>query len=558
MRFEDIAVSPLSAESLNRAFVPILAALTAARTDLELDAAVTAWDAERRRVYTAGALISLRFAQDTRDPDRKAAQESWDALRPVLLGHELDAKRVLIAPPFRDRIAERFGEALLRRWACDVTSFDPILADHLVAESSVGHDYVELLASAEIEFGGETCNLPALRRFFESPDRDERRGAQAACWSWFGERGETLDRLFGELVRIRHEMAVALGYPNYVDLGYRRMSRIDYGDDDVARFRSAVRRDIVPLASALRARQAGSLGVGRLELWDEPVFRLEGNPQPLGDAAWVSREAADLFAAVCPEVGGFYSELESGSFLDLHARPGKTGGGFCTAFPSHGYPYVFANFNSTRSDVRVLLHEVGHAFQVWRSRHKTLVDLQWPTLESAEIHSMTLEHLAHPHMDRMFGPQAEEFRRVHLTESLLLLPYAVAVDEFQHRVYEAPEATPAERKEMWRDLEHTYLPWRGYGDLPYVGDGAFWQRQRHIYVRPFYYIDYALAQTCALHFWLRSLRDPAQTVRDYVALCDRGGESSFKELLKSAGLPSPFDSDCFVDIIERASAILLD
>ena len=159
-------------------------------------------------------------------------------------------------------------------------------------------------------------------------------------------------------------------------------------------------------------------------------------------------------------------------------------------------------------------------------------------------------------MELFFGDQAERFRRVHLLQGLLFLAYGVAVDHFQHLAYGEPDASPDRRREMWREMEATYLPWRCYGDLPHVADGGFWQRQRHIYQSPFYYIDYTLAQTCALQFWVRSQEDFSGAVEDYVALCRLGGEQPFSQLAASAKLTSPFAPGCLENAVQQARAFL--
>ena len=181
------------------------------------------------------------------------------------------------------------------------------------------------------------------------------------------------------------------------------------------------------------------------------------------------------------------------------------------------------------------------------------IDYLWPTAEACEIHSMGLEFLTWPQMDRFFGSgDGDRFRAIHLEESLLFLPYGVAIDHFQHKVYENPDATPAERHAMWQEMERTYLPWRDYGDLARPGEGGFWQVQLHVYRYPFYYIDYTLAQTCALQFWKRSEEDFAEAMEAYVALCRRGGEAPFQELVKGAGLISPFEPGCLSDVVTHA------
>ncbi|MGH9004473.1 MAG: M3 family metallopeptidase, partial [Acidimicrobiia bacterium] len=237
-------------------------------------------------------------------------------------------------------------------------------------------------------------------------------------------------------------------------------------------------------------------------------------------------------------------------------RQGKSGGGFCTSFPTVGMPFVFANFNGTKGDAEVFSHEMGHAFQNYKSRGVPLFDYQWPTYESAEIHSMSLEFLTWPHMERFFGPDAERFRRVHLIEAILFLPYGTAVDHFQHEIYTRPDLSPAERHDLWRDMERTYLPWRDWGDLDYPARGGRWQLQRHVYLMPFYYIDYVLAQTCALQFWSRAESDFDGAMAAYVTLCERGGQAPFQELVRSAGLTSPFEAGCLAEVVGRARTAL--
>jgi M3 family oligoendopeptidase len=179
-----------------------------------------------------------------------------------------------------------------------------------------------------------------------------------------------------------------------------------------------------------------------------------------------------------------------------------------------------------------------------------------PTLEAAEVHSMSLEFLSWPLMERFFGDGAEAYRQNHLAASMMFLPYGVAVDHFQHLVYERPEATPDERHAMWQSVERRYLPWRTYGDLPRPSHGAFWQGQSHIFRSPFYYIDYTLALCCALQMWVQAGDDPAGTFARYVALCGRGGEAPFRTLVNGAGLVEPFDPAALPAVVAKARRVL--
>ena len=533
-----------------------LEASLAAADSLDVSlAAVKAWDAIRREVQTYSSLVGLRFQQDTTDPARKREREAWDEAEPRWTELEVAMKRALLAHPRRAEIEAEIGAQAFALWESDVLAFDPAIKADLAREAKLGAEYVELLASAELPFDGEVLNLSSITPYRQSPDRTVRHAAEEVFWNWFAAHGDELDRIFDDLVQLRTAMAAQLGFDDFVGVGYRRMCRVDYDRADVEGLRAAVREHVVPFAAEIRRRQAGALGLDRVMAWDEPVHDLAGNPAPLGDHDWMIARAGEMFDAM-GDLGPFFRRLETGGFLDLADRKGKAGGGFCTSFPTEGMPFIFANFNGTKGDVEVFSHEMGHAFQSYESRDLPLADYLWPTYESAEIHSMSLEFLTWPHMERFFGADAARFRRVHLAEALLFLPYGTAVDHFQHEIYRRPAMSRAERHELWRSMEQTYLPWRDWGDLAYPAKGGRWQHQRHIYLAPFYYIDYVLAQTCALQFWVRSERDREAAMRDYVALCRRGGAAPFRSLVASAGLTSPFEDGCLAEVVEAARAAL--
>ena len=556
VHYRDMSAPRPDLEKIERTYAGFFAEMDAGASSERIEEIVRAWDGLRRSVSTWQSLTQLRFHQDTTNAEYKAEKEHADEIAPTLTRFAIEMKRRLLASDRREAIETTFGAHAFRLWECDVTTFEPAIESDLVEESKLDARYVELLASARVDFGGETLNLPALNRFASSGDRKTRYGAAKAKWSWFADNRQALDEIFDQLVGVRNRMAIKLGYEDYVDLGYRRMQRVDYVRDDVTTFREQVIAEVVPLAKRLREEQSAALGVDRLMAWDETVHDLQGNPSPRGDGRWMTDQAKTMFAQMDPQLGSFFQMMDENGLLDLETRDGKSGGGFCTSLEDYGVPFIFANFNGTKGDVEVFTHEAGHAFQAWMSRNVDLWEYLWPTYEAAEIHSMSLEFLTWPHMDLFFGEESERFRRIHLAESLLFLPYGVAVDHFQHLVYANPSATPADRHEMWRSMEETYLPWRDYGDLPHVSEGGRWQAQRHIYGAPFYYIDYALAQTCALQFWARANADREEAMRSYVELCSRGGSAAFQELARSADLVSPFEAGCLTNVVKLARETL--
>lgn len=557
VRFDDIPLEEPDLDALEGQARALKAKIDEGGGPQGCRAELEAWNESRERVSTYAHLVDLRFEQDTADGARKAAKDAWDEQAPRWTELQVDVQRHLLGHEERSAFEADIGAQAFALWESQALAFDAAIKEDLVKESKLVSQYTELLASAELEFNGESHNLSTIGKYASRAERDLRHDSSAVVWDWFAKNGEELDRNFDELVSLRGRMAKTLGFPSFTELGYKRMCRVDYGQQDVERFRAEIIAEVVPLCLQIRERQAQVLGVDPLMVWDEPVHDVRGNPEPRGDRAWMVERAEEMFDAMGGGLGEFFERMVRGEFLDLDSRQGKAGGGFCTSFPSHGMPFVFANFNGTQGDVRVLTHEVGHAFQNYSSQGQDLLDYHWPTAESAEVHSMSLEFLTYPWMDAFFGDEGERFRWVHMADALLFLPYGTAVDHFQHLVYERPDCSPAERHEMWREMERTYLPWRDWGDLGYGAKGGRWQRQSHIYFEPFYYIDYVLAQACALQYWAWAERDRGEAMESYVRLCARGGSAPFQELVRGAEITSPFQAGCLKDVVERARGFLL-
>ena len=201
-----------------------------------------------------------------------------------------------------------------------------------------------------------------------------------------------------------------------------------------------------------------------------------------------------------------------------------------------------------------MTHEAGHAFASWTNRKRIPTSYVWPSLEACEVHSMSMEFFAWPWAEGFFGPDTRKFLYSHLAGALTFIPYGTMVDHFQHIVYEKPDMTPAERNAAWKELTGIYMPWVNMNDsdLPFYTEGRRWQRQHHIYSSPFYYIDYCLAQTVALEFWAMIQKDLGDAWKHYMAYTVQGGSRTFTDLLKNAGLESPFDESCLRGVCAAA------
>jgi len=510
------------------------------------------WDTARRKLQTWQSLVGLRFQQNTQDADRRARREVADRIGTRMSGLDANLKRLLLGRLPDASLESRAGAQALACWNADAEADHDSLTEDRTKEQARGADWTALTGGAKIEVNGESYTMPGLGPLLSGADRDVREAATRALWAWFEERGETIDAIYDDLVKLRDGMAKKRGLDSFVEMGYLRMQRVDYNRDDVKRFRDAVREHVVPLASELIAARGERIGLAEMHIWDEGQAGPEGNPKPVADAHGLPELGRKVFSALHPDLGAFFDKMVERRAMDLEIRDGKAGGGFCTLLPDAGMPFIFANCSGTHGDVRVLTHETGHAFQMYESQGLDLIDKVFPTYEACEVHSMALEFLTWPEMETFFGDAADSFRRTHLEDALIFLPYGVAVDHFQHEIYDNPQWTPEERRACWLRMEAMYRPHRNNGGIAHLDAGGFWQRQPHILLMPFYYIDYTLAQTCALQFWARSLEDMDGAMEEYVALCRRGGTLPFQALVRSANLVSPFDEGCLENVVAKA------
>ncbi len=503
----------------------------------------------RNHFETMSTLVHIRHSIDTTDDYYSAENDYMDEVGPIYEGLINQYYQSLVQSKYRNALEEKYGEQLFRIVEMTLRTFSPEVTPDLQQENKLASQYTKLQASAKIEFQGETRNLSQMIPFLQSPDQETRKKAQEAYTGFFLEHEKEFDEIYDQMVKLRHQIAKKLGFANFIELAYARLNRSDYNAAMVADYRRQVLENIVPIAVKLKKRQAKRLNLDSLKYYDEPLSFLTGNATPKGDSNEIIENGRRMYRELSPETEEFFNYMVNNELLDLVTKKGKSGGGYCTYIPKYKSPFIFSNFNGTAGDVDVLTHEAGHAFQVYLSRIFPIPEYNWPTLEACEIHSMSMEFLAWPWMELFFKEDTTKYKFSHLSGALIFIPYGVTVDEFQHWVYEHPEATPTERKAIWRDIEKKYLPYRDYENNDLLNRGGFWLRQSHIFKNPFYYIDYTLAQVCAFQFWVKSQNKPQQAWQDYLRLCKLGGSKSFLELVKMANLQNPFEHGTINSVI---------
>lgn len=549
MSFENYTYVRHDLDEVKAQFEVVLERFKNAATVEEQSEVMNEINRQRNDLGTMFNLCYIRHSIDTNDEFYKEEQDYMDEVQPEVEGLVTKYYQALVDSKFRLQLEEKWGTQLFALAEGQLKTFKPEIVPHLQRENRLSTEYTKLLASAKIEFEGEERTLAQLEPFTESRDREIRKRANEAKFGFLAAHEAELDRIYDELVSVRTQIAQTLGFKNFVELGYYRMMRTDYNAEMVANFREQVKEYIVPIATKLKARQQERIGLDQLKYYDEPFNFLSGNAAPKGSPEWIIENGQKMYEDLSKETGEFFKFMQENNLMDLVAKKGKAGGGYCTFIENYKAPFIFSNFNGTSGDIDVLTHEAGHAFQVYSSRHFEIPEYYWPTYEACEIHSMSMEFFTWPWMELFFKEDTDKYKFSHLSSALLFLPYGVSVDEFQHWVYENPTASPTERKLKWREIEKKYLPHKDYDGNEYLENGGFWQRQGHIYNSPFYYIDYTLAQICAFQFWKRSREDQQAAWADYVKLCNLGGSMSFTKLVETANLISPFEDGCVESVV---------
>lgn len=549
MGFQDYTYVRPNLEDVKEKFASALQRFNNASTVEDQSKAMDEVNKLRNDLGTMFNLCHIRHSIDTNDEFYKKEQDYMDDLGPEVEGLVSQYYQALVDSKFRPQLEEKWGTQLFALAEGQLKTFKPEIVPLLQKENKLVTEYTKLIASAKINFEGEERTLAQIDPFIESQDRGIRKEAAQAKFGFFSQHEAELDRIYDDLVKVRTQIAAKLGLKNFVELAYYRMMRTDYNAEMVANFRQQVKDFIVPIASKLKERQRERLGLQQLKYYDESFAFQTGNAVPKGSPEWIIENGQKMYQDLSEETGEFFNFMQKNNLMDLVAKKGKASGGYCTYIENYKAPFIFSNFNGTSGDIDVLTHEAGHAFQVYSSRHFEIPEYYWPTYEAAEIHSMSMEFFTWPWMELFFKEDSDKYKFSHLSEALLFLPYGVSVDEFQHWVYENPEATPTERKAKWRDIEKKYQPHKDYDGFTYLENGGFWQRQGHIYNSPFYYIDYTLAQICAFQFWKRSRENREEAWADYVKLCKLGGSMSFTKLAKEANLISPFEDGCVESVV---------
>lgn len=514
----------------------------------ELSAAL---DEEASRRY-----IAMTCHTDSADAER-AYLHFVEIIEPQIKPRQFALEKIYVAHPCRGGLRRPHYEVLDRDLKNHVELFRSENVALETEEARLSQQYQKLIGAQTVRFRGEEKTLVQMSRFLEEPDRALRQEAWQLVASRRLQDAEKCEEIFDQLVRLRGQIAKNAGFDNYRDYAFRQKGRFDYTFGDCVKFHDTIEGEIMPAARLIQDERRQKLKLDRLRPWDLAVDPQNRAPlRPFAEVGEMVSRAQNIFAQLDAELAANFREMQDLKLLDLDNRKGKAPGGYQSTLNEARVPFIFMNAIGVQRDVETILHEAGHAFHAQATRGEDLYAYRGAPIEFCEVASMSMELLGHEFLEEFYAaPEANRARKTHLEGIIGFFPWMAVVDAFQHWVYTHPGHTRAERRAAYLQLMDRFggdVDWSGFEEAR----ACSWHRQLHIFIHPFYYVEYGIAQLGALQVWANSRRDKVNALNDYKKSLALGGSRPLPELFAAAGCKFQFDAATIKPLIQLAGSEL--
>ena len=487
----------------------------------------------------------------------KAFLHFVENVEPQLKPRQFALEQLYVAHPQRKNLPKTRYEVFDRDVANHVQLFRPENVALETEEAKLGQQYQKLIGAQTVNFRGEEKTLVQMGRFLEEPNRALREEAWKLVANRRSQDVNKCEEIMDELIKLRHQIAKNAGFENYLEYVFRQKGRFDYTPADCVKFHDAVASEIMPAVREIQNNRQQQLKLEKLRPWDLAVDPQNRAPlKPFADVGEMVLRTQKIFNHLDAELAANFQELQDKKLLDLDNRKGKAPGGYQCTLAEARVPFIFMNAVGVQRDVETILHEAGHAFHAQTTRGEDLYPYRSAPIEFCEVASMAMELLGNEFIEEFYAPaEAARARQTHLEGIIGFFPWMATVDAFQHWIYTHPDHTRAERKAAYLQLMDRFG-----GEVDYTGfeevRAHSWHRQLHIFLYPFYYVEYGIAQLGALQVWANSKANRAKALADYKKSLTLGGSRPLPELFAAAGCKLEFSAATIKPLIQLASAEL--
>ena len=504
---------------------------------------------------------SKRYIAMTCHTDNPEAEKAYlnfvEQIEPALKPRQFTLEQLYLEQPARQQLSRERYEVFDRHTEVHVELFREENVPLETEEAKLSQQYQKLSGSLTVQFRGEEKTLVQMGRYLEEPDRALREEAWTLVAKRRLQEAEKFEETFDQLVRLREQIARNAGFSNYRDYAFRARARFDYSPKDCYDFHNSIEREVMPLLGKLHAARKKLLRLPALRPWDLAVDPENQPPlRPFDQVETMVSRTQQIFDQLDPNLSRGFRLMNDLKLLDLANRKGKAPGGYQSTLSESRLPFIFMNAVGVQRDVETILHEAGHAFHALATRDEDLYSYRHAPIEFCEVASMSMELLGNEFIDSFYNPaDSNRARRDHLEGIIEIFPWIATVDAFQHWIYTHPGHTRAQRTAAWLELMNRFggdVDWTGFEEAR----ANLWHRQLHIFLHPFYYIEYGIAQLGALQVWANSKRDRAGALRDYQKALKLGGSRPLPELFQSAGCKFDFSAATVKPLMELIRAEL--
>jgi oligoendopeptidase F len=491
-----------------------------------------------------GAKRYIAMSCHTDNPEaEKAYLEFIEKIEPELKPRNFKLDQAYLAHAARAKLPQQRYSVFDRYTKQHVELFRDENVPLETDEARLGQQYQKLSGSLTVNFRGEEKTLVQMGRYLEEPDRPLREEAWTLVARRRLEEKEKFEEIFDQMLALREKIAKNAGFSNYRDYAFKARARFDYGPEDCLKFHDAIEKHVVPLLDRLTQERKAKLGLDKLRPWDLAVDPTNQPPlRPFEQVETMVERTQNIFDKLDAGLAGGFRKMNDLKLLDLANRKGKAPGGYQSTLAEARLPFIFMNAVGVQRDVETILHEAGHAFHSLATQREDFLAYRSAPIEFCEVASMSMELLGNEYIETFYKPDdAKRARREHLEGIIEVFPWIATVDAFQHWIYTHPGHTRDERRAAWMGLMDRFgakVDWSGFEDAR----GYLWHRQLHIFLYPFYYIEYGIAQLGALQVWANSKKDKSKALRDYQSALALGGSKPLPELFSAAGCRFDFSA----------------
>jgi oligoendopeptidase F len=424
-------------------------------------------------------------------------------------------------------------------------------------DAKLCQQYQKLIGAQTVKFRGEEKTLVQMGRYLEEPDRALRQEAWELVANRRLQDTDKCEAIFDELIQLRTKIAKNAGFENYRDFAFRQKGRFDYTPENCLQFHDAVEKEFMPAVREIQSDRQRQLKLEKLRPWDLAVDPQNRAPlKPFAEVGEMVSRTQKIFNHLDAGLAAGFQQMQDLKLLDLDNRKGKAPGGYQSTLSEARVPFIFMNAIGVQRDVETILHEAGHAFHTQATRDEDLYAYRGAPIEFCEVASMSMELLGNEFLEEFYPvAEANRARKTHLEGIIGFFPWMATVDAFQHWIYTHAGHTRAERKAAYLQLMDCFG-----GDVDYSGyeevRAHSWHRQLHIFLHPFYYVEYGIAQLGALQVWANSKADTVKALADYKKALALGGSRPLPELFAAAGCKFQFDAATIQPLIQLASTEL--